>query len=576
MTAAMLSGMALAHESAADPRIAKLAYEGSGLSEHAPEYGEVWFTFSVGCQASAEAVRQSIEAVSGKVWNSIVSKVSPTSNTEVRKTYWGSIGGISEQPGSQVRTVQPVRPQGGQPAQAGSAKRFDVCTGKEIALNAKVATIFSGSQRFGVRSDDMDWIEGLARTVKALPQDNKTNTVKVAAGGIKYEVTENLKRNMLSDTLGKARLEATGPHSKFESDRKTLRFTSAYYLGHRFATPPQYTPVVGSPVARGQAPKVTLELPMVYTIYSEAADLVDQTSSRTEGVRSDYEIVGKAVVDANYAETSVSLGVACQASKSAVLTAIAPYSKDLVTELRNYQGAKPASETDKLTNNEIGNPTSYFPYQPVQWDESKAGTPATKYLNTCTQEVVDAPASGQASDLPAYWQVSQSLSLRSKAFDRLLTFTEGLQSKYNRATSRTDEVRVSVGDAYGDVTEATKRQLAIKARESATAYILNPHGPLAQDAKAHGFRSAHLVGIRVGQPRVAQMERAPAFRAMAAAPGAAPQADELTVDVVHKDNGERPEFRMLRHYAFDFQVITQDYLRKPAPAPLKPGTQDVL
>ena len=45
-----------------DPRVGKMTYEGSGLAEKAPEFGEVWFTFQVNCQTSADEVRKSIEA----------------------------------------------------------------------------------------------------------------------------------------------------------------------------------------------------------------------------------------------------------------------------------------------------------------------------------------------------------------------------------------------------------------------------------------------------------------------------------------------------------------------------------
>jgi hypothetical protein len=167
----------------------------------------------------------------------------------------------------------------------------------------------------------------------------------------------------------------------------------------------------------------------------------------------------------------------------------------------------------------------------------------------------------------------RSFGVKSTDFDRLLTLVESLQNRYNTTTDRAEETRVLVGDVAGDVTDATKRKLAVSARENATAYVLNAKGPLAQDARTHGFTSAHLVDVRVGSPRNPQLEAAGAPRAAfkAAAADEAGGEEELVVDVVRKPNEERPQFRMVRHYAFDFQVLTENYL--PYLTPQKPKPQ---
>ncbi len=562
-----------------DPRLAKLTYDGTGAAEKAPEIGEVSFTFSVECRTSAEDVRQAIEAVSGGVWKSIATKVPAASTNELRQANWGNIGGITENNGSEVESIPPEKVGG--VTVKGTAKRIETCTGKEVDLRAKVASTYSGSQTIGVRSEDLDWVESLARTVKALPQDKAKNTVKITAVSTSYTVTESAKRSLLGETLTKARAEALGANSKFASDKKTLKFASAHYLGHRLSSPPYIHPEVGSAVSRGTAPKVTLDLPFVYTIYSEGKDLINTTNSKLAGISSDYEITGKAVANADYAVISASVVARCQPSSDAALAATEPYSTKLHDDLKKFHGERAATETDRIVNNEPGKPTVDYPYEPVEWNTAEPKSPVTKYLNKCTNEIVDAPVSHNASDLPGYWTVTRNFGLRSSDFARLLTHTDDLQKAHNTATTRADETRIVVSDATAAVKDATKQKLAIAARENATAFVLNAHGPLADDARAHGFTSAHLVNIRVGSPRPAVMQESMSKgMGLAAMKMAAPMApsQELAIEVVHKEGSERPQFRMVRSYAFDVQVITENYIphlnvEKAAPKDAKPGEQ---
>ena len=338
-----------------DPKVGKFSYEGTGASEKPPEYSDVRFTFSVDCRTSADDARQAIEAVSGQVWKSISAKVPEKATSETQRAYWGSIGDIVENEGSQVFTTKPSKVEGED--QKGVAKRIDRCTKKEIALTANPPSVYSASQSLGVRTTDLDWAEALIRTVQKLPQDKESTTVKVSTDSVDYNVSEPFRRVMLAETLEKARTEAMGKGSKYESDKKTLKFASAHFLGSRPSSAPRLLATIGEPVAKGKAPKVELTVPITYTIYAEAKDLIDTNSKKLEGVRSDYEATGRAITDADYAVVSASIKVRCQATKEAAIKATETISEEILKDMRAFHGEKTASsETDRIENNELGEP----------------------------------------------------------------------------------------------------------------------------------------------------------------------------------------------------------------------------
>ncbi len=558
---------------ATDPRLAKLTYEGSGSSELAPEYGEISISFSVACQKSAADVRLAIEAVSAPVWKAISNKVKTVSETD--KANWGDIGNISENEGAPIQVTYPS-PDG---KEKGGAFRVDSCSGEKLAVTAVRPSTFSGTQTIGVRSSDLNWLEGLARAARTTKQDKQRNTVKVNTGSISYLVTEAGKRNLVAKALEAAREEALGAKSKFANDKATLKFTNAHYLGHRAANAPMYEATIGSAIAKGQAPKVQLDVPMTYTIYAEAKDLIAKSANKAVGLKSDYEVTGQALADADYAAISASIAVACQTDKAAAIKAIAPLAGDVEKALRDFQGGVKATETDRFISHEANEANAYYPYQPVEFTlGAQNRAVATKYLNTCTNTIVDAPASGQAQDLTAYYSANRYFELRSKDFAKLVDTAQGMQSRYNTASANPADVRVQVSDATAQVTDATKRLLSIAARENAMKTVLDPKGLLAQDIAAHGLVKAHVVNVRVGSPRPSNKESAlsdiggmPKARSMAAmaAPGGAPE--EMPVEVVKKDGSERPQFRVVRHYAFDVQVLSENYV--PLLAPKQPIQQ---
>lgn len=545
-----------------DPRVGRVTYEGSGEKEHAPQYAEVWIDYSVRCRKSAKDVSEAISAVSSREWTAIVKKISGAF-TEVERSYWGNIQSIEESEGSRIVTILP----GGTEAPAGSAKRVDVCSGKELPLQAQVPTIFSGSQRIGVRSADMDWIEGLVRSVNAMAHSTASDAVRVSAGAIKYNITEETRRQMLNDVLEQARRQATGGGSKFESDRRTLRYEKAHFLGHRLSDPLRYQPTVGQSVTRGQAPKVQLSMPFLYSIYAEAGDVLEpnrNNGNHRVGLVSQYEVQGQSVSNADYVMSTVTVNVSCQESLQAASKAVNDASRPIVERLERFQGNKPATEKDRIMIPETQSPSPYFPYRAVDWDSHRAGYPATKYLNLCTYKVVAAPPSGNVSDLQPFWQAGRSLSVRSSDFAGVTDLVESLQKDYGSATTATDSVHFSVSNLVGYATAETKQQLALQARCSATAVILDPNGPLAGDMRAHGFQNAYLRSIREGEAPEDRREKVLAYGGAAgvsmAAPAAPAPSPEPEIEVITKPNEQRPTLRVVRHYAFDYQFMTKNYV----------------
>ncbi len=542
-----------------DPKLGTLRYEGSGEAEKGPEFGTVWFSFEVSCRESADDVMKTIKLVSGKTWNSIATKVPPSVSSATQQALWGDISSPTESPGSVVSSTPPANQDGVRVP--GTAKRTHVCTGAELPLNAKVATVFSGSQRFGVRAADLDWVEGLRKTVLSQPQIKAKDAVTISASSIAYDVSDQAKRELFADTLRNARLEATGPDSKYASDQRMLRFQNSHFIGEQPSQAPAYHHLIGNSVTRGEAPKVTLQVPLVYTIYSEGKDLISSVNNRTEGVRLRFEVVGKATAFADFGDLSVSVKASCQASEKEALTATEPYSTDLLKDL-DFQGIGRSSETDGIENNEAETPRSQNSYQAVEWDYSKPKFPATRYLNKCTNELVDAPISGDVNDLPRYFSTQRTFTVRAKHFASLLHLAETLQRRYSTSTLRADDTRVIVGNVAGQVTGATKRRLSVAARENATAYILSTQGLLAQSAQANALTSAYLVDLSPGSP-IQELPGASAMKARAmfneSAPGGMPE-DSLAVIVTHKSNDQRPKFKMVRHFLFTYQIMTENYL----------------
>src|SRR5690606_26161355 len=101
---------------------------------------------------------------------------------------------------------------------------------------------------------------------------------------------------------------------------------------------------------KGKAPKVSVDLPFVYTIYAEATDRIDAANRRsTVGLHSEYQVTGSAVSEADYAQMDISVSAKCIVSKDKAEAAIAATSKDIEKALIAYHGGKQSTEKDRVT-----------------------------------------------------------------------------------------------------------------------------------------------------------------------------------------------------------------------------------
>jgi hypothetical protein len=387
-------GLANAAGPEIDPKVGRGSYFGTGSAERAQEYAELQIDLGVSRLGSAADVARVIDAESAPIWRSIAAKSPSARASEMDRSFWTSIV-VSESEGSRVEVTRP-NPQTNTP---GSARRIDNCSGRALPLEAAVPSVYGGTQRLGIRSSDLDRVEALARTLNERPQNPAKTAVRVTHQGVRHDLKADTKRVMYEEVLGKAREAATGAGSQFESDWKTLKFASAHFLGHRPAFDTGTDVQIGDALACGQAPKVTLPLPLGYTVYAEAADVVNPKGG-TKGLETAYEIQGRVAVDADYASTDVTVSVNCQVRKEDATRAIGPTSGEILASLTRFQGDRRPSETDKLVDNEASAATAYYPYLPIEWDPDTQKT--VTYLDLCTQRTAAAVGSGRADDMPAY------------------------------------------------------------------------------------------------------------------------------------------------------------------------------
>lgn len=554
---------------AEDAKVGKQTYYGSGYVEAAPEYAEVNFQFNVQCRKSAADVHQAITAESAVIWQAIQSKV--TANSETERAQWGDVGAINAQPDSVIR--QPTDKRGN--VIAGAATRVSICDGKPVSITTLPGRVYGGVQMLGVRVgvDKMPWLEGLVAAVEKRKAVTKRSDVVVSHTGLRYGVTGAKSREMEVEAQRQAREAALGANSLFQSDRKNLRYESAHFLGQRVQSAPYYDFNLGSSLRRGAPTKVSLDLPFVYTIYAEGADRIDPNNARgSVGLESEYKLKGHATADADFAETNVTIRVACQPSAKDALAVLKNKMDDVQPAIEKLMAGKTPSEKDRLTYSVPSSASQHYPYAGITFDATQK---ATELLDLCTGERKEAPANGDIYQLPPYSEVQVSYNVKSSDFAAVIDLVESLRKKHVAQTATT-EALVTVSDATGGATLATKQRLIKEAREYATSCVLDPKGSLANDASALGFKCAHLKNIRVefeGPVRKGGFESprgrsAGAEAAFDAAPGASPES--LNITEVYRDGETRPRKSITRDYAFDFQVVSRDYVPELKTQAIKP------
>jgi hypothetical protein len=545
-----------------NPKQGRETYFGTGYTERAPEYGEVFFTFKTDCQQNEKAVREALKAKIDPIWNAINKKVTTYSETD--RKYWGDVKDINGKPDS----VIPPREDGNKKTSE-KAKRFSVCNDIELPIESPVGLIYSGNQKIGVRSSDLDWLEGVEKAVLALPQGKLKTEVEYSTSKIKYGVTERTADQMAVEVRRQARNLATGPGSLFESDRKALRFESAHLIASRVQYSPLQNALMGSPIEKGKAPKVSLSLPFVYTIYAEGTDLIDPSNRRgSSGLQAEYQAQGTAVTEADYGRVAIVVSKGCLTKPENAGDSISALSEAINGKLEKFQNKKSRTESDRYTMRNLQVFEDLSVYTAVKWREPGDNPNlALSFFDACSGKTVDAPKNGQVSGLPKYYVAKQEFELRSSDFASLIGEVEKLQDENStRAASATD-ARVVVGDAIGQVTKATLSKLLLKARESASACVLDPKGALSDDAQR--FQCAHLKSIRIegafggrgrGLEEGAGLLSASPKADFGGAPGGAPGGNELPIVTETRDGETRPRMIKEATFAFDYQFVTADYV----------------
>ena len=577
-----------------DPTYTVVTYVGSGTAEERPTIGTAFFSFSVDCLGSAEAVREAIGAESDDLWEEITQKV-PAVFTETQARFFGATGNIQERPGWRYETTPPrFDPQNPSNVIPAVSQFVDVCTNKPIDNPKEVGTVFSGARVFGARTQDLTWLEdkilelnkkssradrgraevralgGRLDPVTARPVEEASRRgeavdadVTVVPGTIAYSVPKTTLQRMLAETRKEAKAQA---EESLDSDIESLGLEHRVPLKRQVAVAPFFRAVIGAPIARGQAPKVTLKENFFLRIFLKAAGL-----KNSEGEVSTFPASAEAAVDADYADLTVEFSTRCHADKADPVLKLLEEGGVAPTrlgELRDYQKehgdlesvdpeseeAKAHLEKNRLEVELIQGPFEELPYRPLAYDVSNPKFPVTQYLNTCTLEAVPAPPSGKITDLPKFWRASQTATLRSEKFEQLLDQSEKLQNELDKSQTARDVVFTTTSDPIAGVIEATQRKLERLARADAIGQVLAAPLPdaLAEDSYVEAyFRSLDPEGFF-------GFESAGPVLASAADASASNTRDSLEAEVVIRDD-ERPLVKMVRHYAYSWEVQSQNY-----------------
>jgi hypothetical protein len=536
-------------ETEADSRRGVLTYFGTGSAERAPDFAEVYINFNVGCQASAFAVTDELRKASGKIWNTIMSKVSPAANTETEKTYWSDVSGI--------RAYDPTTLDF--PGDGKSAVRRNECRRENVRLTSRESLVFQGSQRIGVRSVDADWIEALSNQLKKLPQSENPAEVKITVESISYGVTKQTQAGMQAEVDQKARDEATGQNSYFELDRHLFNFESAHFVKRAVSN---YVPIVGEvigqPVSHGQAPPVSLRLKVRYGFHVETTDLLANSTAFAIN-NPQYEETGEAEARADYARSTITVSTGCRANQKEAIEAIENVFSHLSEKAAWLQNGAPTTETDSI---EIAETQSYgySPLEAVEYSTDAAGRRnATKWLDTCSSLVLTTN-----KDATVYYAANRTITIKSRKFSELSEMVEAapLLSPQNPFAV---DVIVKAEQPTGQITEESRKNLALIARAKATQNLFKIESSFsreASDTARFRYRNAYLISLDViddnYRPRLATKARGMA--APRASPEGADLSDPLDIAIVARDNETRPKARLKQSYAYEYRILSQELI----------------
>ncbi len=541
------------------------------------------------CKAKATDAIDAIGKARETTWNAISKHVSdkqkaePKLTEDVLRTFWNEVGNVNRADGAYIQQPNmysnPYSPRKGGASPAVEevkpkvAKRINSCTGKEIGMTDAVADIFSASQTIGVRSSDLGWVEGLARKVQSLKTDTAKDAVQIGLT-FSYGVTAATQREIDNAILDRARTQATGPDSQFAADAKDLKFASAFFKGHALAYPPVYQPIPGAPYKPGEAPIATLTTPFTFRIYAEASDKVNPKNAEKGPVESSYAVTTIASAPADYATAAVTVSVGCQKTPADATNAVNAATADLVTEISKLYTGKTLGETTGYIEHEgSGGQRHDGAFTPVEFDAQ--GQP-TKYLDICENKVKDGC---KLEDFEPYYFASRQITMNSPEFEAFYKDVKTFQSRFG-VHKTAGEIQVAVTDPVAAVTQKTTDKLQREARKKAAACINEPNGPLATDAKANGFTCAFLKDLQQGnlsvqrgamnKSRAATADFAGAAASLESAPGGAPSEPELLeITEVVKDPASRPQKKSSQTFAFNYEILTENYVA-PAKAEVTP------
>lgn len=354
-----------------DPHRGSIVYYGTGETEVQPDYGEVFFSFTVHCQKSdAEARAKLNTLVKYAVWEPVAAHISGDKGFETERTYWND---------PVVTNHSPVIAEGNR--EVGLTYR-NSCTGDVMAAGAvPPARTYTAVQKLGIRTAKLDWLEALVNTLKKFDQSTVADGIRVAIGKIDYRITNETKRSMQKKVEEQAAEQALGQGSFYQSDRELLKFKEIYSVGRSISEDLPTYEEISSPFKNGLAPRVTIRTNLTYGFKIESGNLIGRNSDpdRLGENTAYYDATGEASADADFIETKVTLVSECKDSldeASNSLKAKFDQAKALALSLTPSEAF---SELDRVIYS-VPSSQAYAPFEATQY--GKDGS-VVRYRDLC-------------------------------------------------------------------------------------------------------------------------------------------------------------------------------------------------